>query len=71
MAVTYYIKLFRTDADRHNGFLMCLLQTLTNAIIMQTGKIVPSRSDNIQSEQVAAKRRYETEIKISSEDDNF
>ena len=38
-----------------------------NAIIIQTGKIVPlSRSDNIQMEQVAAKRRYEVEIKTSS-----
>ena len=25
MAVTYYIKLFRTEADRHNGILMSLL----------------------------------------------
>ena len=38
-----------------------------NAIILQTGKIVPPlRSDDIQMEQVAAKRRYEVEIKISS-----
>ena len=39
---------------------------------MQTGKIVPpSRSDNIQMEQVAAKKEYEIGIKISSNDDNF
>ena len=25
MVVTYYIKLFRTEADRHNGILMSLL----------------------------------------------
>ena len=25
MVVTYYIKLFRTGADRHNGILMSLL----------------------------------------------
>ena len=25
MDVTYYIKLFRAGADRHNGILMCLL----------------------------------------------
>ena len=38
-----------------------------NAIMIQTGKIVPpSRSDNIQMKQIAAKRRYEVEIKISS-----
>ena len=38
-----------------------------NAIIIQTGKIVPPpRSDNVQMEQVAAKRRYKAEIKISS-----
>ena len=39
---------------------------------MQTGKIVPpSRSDNIQMEQVTAKRRYEVEIKTSCDNDNF
>ena len=38
-----------------------------NAIIIQTGKIVPPpRLDNFQMEQVAAKRWYEVEIKISS-----
>ena len=43
-----------------------------NAIIIQTGKIVPpSKSDKIQIEQVAAKRRYEVETKISSDKDNF
>ena len=37
-----------------------------NAIIIQTGEIVPPlRSDKIQIEQVATKRRYEVEIKIS------
>ena len=39
---------------------------------MQTGKIVPpSRSDNIQMEQVTGKRRYEVERKTSSDNDNF
>ena len=36
-----------------------------NAILIQTEKIVPpSRSDNIQMEQVGGKRRYEVETKI-------
>ena len=46
--------------------------TNVNNIVIQTGKIVPpSRSDNIQMEQVAAKKEYEIGIKISSNDDNF
>ena len=38
----------------------------------ESGKIVPpSRSDKIQVEEVAAKKRYEVETKISSDKDNF
>ena len=33
MVVTYYIKLFRTRADRHNGILMSLLPLVTETII--------------------------------------
>ena len=33
MVVTYYIKLFRTGADRHNGILMSLLLLVAEAII--------------------------------------
>ena len=35
MVVTYYIKLFRTGADRHNGILMSLL-----LLVAETIKIV-------------------------------
>ena len=31
MAVTYYIKLFRREADRHNGILMSLLLLVAEA----------------------------------------
>ena len=33
MVVTYYIKLFRTVADRHNGILMSLLLLVAETII--------------------------------------
>ena len=33
MVVTYYIKLFRTGADRHNGILMSLLLLVTETVI--------------------------------------
>ena len=32
MVVTYYIKLFRTGADRHNGILMSLLFLVAETI---------------------------------------
>ena len=32
MVVTYYIKLFRTGADRHNGILMSLLLQVEETI---------------------------------------
>ena len=32
MAVTYYIKLFRTDANKHNGILMSLLLLVAETI---------------------------------------
>ena len=40
MAVTYYVKLFRTGTDRHDGILMSFLllvaeTMLKNAIIIQ------------------------------------
>ena len=38
MVVTYYIKLFRTGSDRHNGILMSLLllvaETVSNHILL-------------------------------------
>ena len=33
MVVTYYIKLFRTEADRYNGILMSLLFLVAETII--------------------------------------
>ena len=33
MVVTYYIKLFRTGADRHNGILMSLLFLVAETIM--------------------------------------
>ena len=33
MVVTYYIKLFHTGADRHNGILMSLLLLVAETII--------------------------------------
>ena len=35
MVVTYYIKLFRTRADRHNGILMSLLLLVAETIVFQ------------------------------------
>ena len=34
MVVTYYIKLFQTGADRHNGFLMSLILLVAPTIIL-------------------------------------
>ena len=36
MVVTYYIKLFRTRADRHNGILMSLLFLVTETKLKQS-----------------------------------
>ena len=36
MVVTYYIKLFRTGADRHDGNLMPLLLLVTEIIATQS-----------------------------------
>ena len=36
MVVTYYIKLFQTGADRHNGILMSLLLLVAEAINKKT-----------------------------------
>ena len=33
MVVTYYVKLFRTGANRHSGILMSLLLLVSEAII--------------------------------------
>ena len=35
MVVTYYIKLFQTGADRHNGVLMSLLLLVAETISLQ------------------------------------
>ena len=34
MVVTYYIKLFRTGSDRHNGILMSLLLLVAETIMI-------------------------------------
>ena len=36
MVVTYYIKLFRTRADRHNGILMSLFLLIAETINKKT-----------------------------------
>ena len=44
MVVTYYIKLFRTGADRHNGFLMPLLLLVAERVISLRKRRVTRRS---------------------------
>ena len=39
MVVTYYIKLFRTRAERHNGILMSLLLLVAKTIILFDAKL--------------------------------
>ena len=36
MVITYYIKLFRAEADRHSNILMCLLLLVTETKIFHT-----------------------------------
>ena len=38
MVVTYYIKLFRTGAGRHNGILMSLLLLVAETNMLETKK---------------------------------
>ena len=42
MVVTYYIKLFRTEADRHNGILMSLLLLVAETISVKCSKCTNS-----------------------------
>ena len=53
MVITYYIKLFRTRADRHNGILMSLLllATETKRISMLTGLKVLSLANVYSTDQ--------------------
>ena len=53
MVITYYIKLFRTGADRHNGILMSLLLlvTETKRISMLTGLKVLSLANVYSTDQ--------------------
>ena len=53
MVITYYIKLFRTGADRHNGILMSLLllATETKRISMLTGLKVLSLANVYSTDQ--------------------
>ena len=44
MVVTYYIKLFRTGADRHNGILMSPLHLVAETIIKIKKKQKQERS---------------------------
>ena len=39
MVVTYYIKLFRMGADRHNGILMSLLLLVAEATITSEDEV--------------------------------
>ena len=47
MVVTYYIKLFRTGADRHNGILMSLLLVIAETKINIFNKFCVSKFINI------------------------
>ena len=75
--VSLALKVDHTNRRSINFYITVSILTIgcstnVNNIVIQTGKIVPpSRSDNIQMEQVAAKKEYEIGIKISSNDDNF
>ena len=53
MVIAYYIKLFRTGADRHNGILMSLLLlvTETKRISMLTGLKVLSLANVYSTDQ--------------------
>ena len=53
MVITYYIKLFRTGANRHNGILisLLLLVTETKRISMLTGLKVLSLANVYSTDQ--------------------
>ena len=44
MVVTYYIKLFRTGAERHNGILMSLLLLVAETIILFDAELSVKKS---------------------------
>ena len=51
MVVTYYIKLFRTGADKHNGILMYLLlldaETISQRQVTLNVKLIKNSTDII------------------------
>ena len=48
MVVTYYVKLFRTGADRHNGILMPLLLLVPDIVIAENPHILSVKRINLE-----------------------
>ena len=67
MVVTYYIKLFRTVADRHNGILMSLLLLVAETIISYDTNLKVIKRKLGLSSYFQRRRRtvynYKTELK--------
>ena len=68
MVVTYYIKLFRTRADRHNGILMSLLLLVSETINTQFEILERSERDIKKYLGETKTVKYKSMLVISNND---
>ena len=68
MVVTYYIKLFRTKADRHNGILMSLLLLVSETINTQFEILERSERDIKKYLGETKTVKYKSMLVISNND---
>ena len=48
MVIIYYVKLFRTGADRHNGILMSLLLLVPDTVIAENPHMLSVKTINLE-----------------------
>ena len=48
MVITYYVKFFRTGADRHSSILMPLLLLVPDTVIEENAHILPVKTKNLE-----------------------
>ena len=71
MVIAYYIKLFRTGADRHNGILMSLLLLVAETIKVKTDKTKPNGVEiifNINETKLTTKNAFNRDNHESNND---
>ena len=71
MVIAYYIKLFRTGADRHNGILMSLLLLVAETIKVKTDKTKPNGVEiifNINETKLTTKNAFNRDNRESNND---